>query len=484
MTVEGRRYTGIGGAGRRSFGGDGPTAAFLTAVAGLVLVGFFAVAAAGGPDVWVPVLVVAVLAAISVPICSATAGRPIDPRLRRILLVAFALKMACAFPRYAMNEVAYDGAADAGMYHEAGQTFRENGGRGNWSFDGAFIERFPDETRSVGYVVGALYVVTGASQMTGYLVFSWISWLGLVFVFRAFRLGFPNAPPYLAAGLIFFLPSTLYWPSSIGKDAVMVFAIGLVTLGISRLMSGERSLLGLAWMGIGGLAMLQIRPHLLLIALVGGAASMIATRPGLERTRHPLAVRLVLLAALVPALAFGLGRMDDVFGAPSDGDSFSVSGALDRTAQRSEVGGSAFETQPVSSPLDLPAASVNVVFRPFLFEARNLASLVTALEGTALLLGAVVGARWLWRAGPAMARSPLAAYCGAFTLAFVIAFSNVGNAGILARQRVQMFPLLLVVVAAAAEHRRLNATAVAADRNPDLDLTAISTLDPRLVSTP
>ena len=83
-----------------------------------------------------------------------------------------------------------------------------------------------------------------------------------------------------------------------------------------------------------------------------------------------------------------------------------------------------------------------------------------------------------------MLRSPIAAYCGAFTLAFVFAFSNVGNAGILARQRVQMFPLLLLLVAAAAEHRRLNATEVAADRNPDLDLTAISTLDPRLVSTP
>ena len=398
--------------------------------------------------------------------------------------MAFALKLLCVLPRYAMNEIAYDGAADAGMYHEAGQALRENGGEGNWSFDGAFIQRFPDETQAVGYVLGALYVVTGASQMTGYLVFSWLSWLGLVFVFRAFRIGFPNAPPRLAAALIFFLPSTLYWPSSIGKDAVMLFAIGLVTLGVSRLMSGQRPALGLAWLGLGGAAMLQIRPHLVLVALVGGAAAMIATRSGLERTRHPLVARLVLLAALVPALAFGMGRMDDVFGAPSDGDSFSVANALDRTAERTEVGGSAFETQAVSSPLDLPAATVTVLYRPFLFEANNLAALISALEGTALLVLTAVAGRWLWRAGPAMARSPLAAYCGAFSLAFVIAFSNVGNAGILARQRVQMFPLLLLLVAAAAEHRRLNATPVAADRNPDLDLTAISTLDPRLVSTP
>lgn len=452
-----------------------------TVLAVAALAGFFVVGRRWGPDAWVPVLVAVVLTAVSVPIVLATADRPLDRRLRTILLVAFALKMACAVPRYLMNEVAYDGAADAAMYHEAGTVLREHALEGRWSLDGAFAQSFPSETRFVAYVTGMVYLAIGSSQMGGYLVFTWIGWLGLVCVFRAFRIGFPNAPPYLAAGLIFFLPSTLYWPSSIGKDALMVLGVGLVTLGLARLLAGNRPGLGVVWLVLGGTLFVEVRPHLLLISLVGGAVSLIARRAPHARNRSALVGRGLLLAALVPVLVLGVGRMDRMFGSTVDAGSFSVTSALERAGGRTDVGGSAFETSPVHSPVDLPVATVNVLFRPFLFEAGNVAALVSALEGTVLLLGAVFGARWLWRIGPAMWRSPLAAFCGGYAVAFVFAFSNIGNAGILARQRVQLFPVLMLLVAAAAEHRRLNAGAPAADRNPASDASPVGTLDPRLV---
>jgi hypothetical protein len=472
--VAGRLGPGFGVA-PLSVADDRVVAAAGTAAAAVGLVGFFAVAGAVGPDLWVPLLVLLVLTAVSVPMIRLASGRPIDSRLRKILLVAFALKMLCTFPRYAMNEVVYGGSADARAYHDAGQVFRDNALDGELTIEGSELSAFAEETRFVGYATGVLYLGIGASQMGGYLVFAWLSWVGLMCAFSAFRVAYPKAPPYLAAGLIFFLPSTLYWPSSIGKDALMVLGLGLVTLGVTRLLVAARPLLGLLWLSMGAALVLQVRAHLLLIALVGAAVALLARNAAVAPTRTAILGRIALLVALVPVLVLGLSRMDDMFGSTKDGGSFSVTAALDKASGQTSIGGSAFEAQAVTSPIDLPVATINVLYRPFIFEASSVPALVSALEGTLLLGLTIAGARWLWRIGPAMYRNPLAAYCGGFVLAFVFAFSNLGNAGILARQRVQMFPILMLLVAAAAEHRR------AAAGEPS---TTDPSAQPRLVLVP
>jgi hypothetical protein len=416
--------------------------------------GFWAFATGVTPDIWVPAVIFLALVVVSIPICIRTAGRPIDRRLLKILLLAFTLKMLCVFPRYAVSEYVYKGDGDAYGYFDGGRVLYDNVHHGHWSLEGSLIAPFPDETRTVGYVTGVLFLVFGTTYMGGYIIFTWLSWLGLVFFFRAFRIAFPNAPPYRGAVLIFLLPSVLYWPSSLGKDAVMVFAIGLMTLGLSRLLTPSKPLVGILWAAGGGYLISMIRPHLLAIALVGVVVSFLARNASDRPTRSRIAVRILLLVLLVPGLFFALSRLDHAFGTEKSAN-ISISQVLDKTNQQTSIGGSSFETEPVKSPLDVPTAIFSVVYRPFIFEARSLPVFISAAEGSALLVLTVVSIRWIWRIGPAMYRHPFAAYCGAYVVAFVIAFSNVGNAGILARQRVQMFPLLMVLVAAAHEHYRL-----------------------------
>lgn len=446
------------------------------------VIGFLALAARMGPDIWVPMLVLLVITAISIPFCNLVAGRPIDRRLRKLLIIGFALKMLCTFPRYAMNQYAFGASADAQNYHDGGAVLRQNVHNGKWDVGPSYISNFPSETRFVAYVVGTIYLVTGASQMASYFLFAWFGWIGMMCCFRAFQLAYPNAPPYLAAKLIFFLPSLLYWPSSLGKDALMLFGIGMVVLGMTRLMMAKKPLFGLLLIAIGAAPMIQVRPHILLICLVGGAASLIARN---SEDAPPSAVfgRLLLLAALVPALMFGMARMNSAFGTAGD-STFDVSHTLQTTANSTSIGGSAFSTKPVESPVDMPVAFVNVIYRPFIFEASSAAALVSALEGTALIAMTVVAARWLWRAGPEMRRHPVAAFCGGYVLAFVFAFSNVGNAGILSRQRVQVFPVLMILVAAAAEAHRLNNATTDADVMVVPARLSLVPSDPRLVTTP
>lgn len=253
----------------------------------------------------------------------------------------------------------------------------------------------------------------------------------------------------------------------------MVLLLGVMTLGVARVLARDRAGLGLTYLLVAGFAVFQIRPHLLLISAVALAATTLTSTRD-HATRGAILVRVIMLALLVPVLVSGLGRVDTMLGT-TGGGSESIDEGLDRTLARTNIGGSAFEARAVRSPADLPLAIVSVVYRPFLFEARNPAVLISALEGS-ILLGLTLGAaRWIWRIGPAMYREPFAAYCGAYVLGFVIAFSNIGNAGILSRQRVQMFPLLLLLACIARARFQLEQNSVVQDDGPELRLPAPGT---------
>jgi hypothetical protein len=51
-------------------------------------------------------------------------------------------------------------------------------------------------------------------------------------------------------------------------------------------------------------------------------------------------------------------------------------------------------------------------------------------------------------------RNPYVAFALVYSVLFVVAFSNVGNFGILTRQRAQLFPLVLLVLAVPSARRR------------------------------
>lgn len=407
-----------------------------------VIVGFFLFASRTKSDTWLPVLVFLNLFLLSLPICSYLSGKPRDNKLFRILVLVLLVKMSMAGPRYYLTEGIYGGEGDAGRYWQAGSIMVTNlKEEGKLDIAPAELAAFPRETRSVGYVVGAMYLVFGATYFGGFVIFSWISWLGMMFFLRAFQVAFPNAPPYFLATL-FFLPSLMFWPSGLGKEPPMVFLIGLLTLGAARILSSRKVGWGMLWVGLGGLGMLQIRPHLLLICAAALGMSLMAKSSGTTAVRGVLLRGLVILIVL-PLLSIGVSGLDSTLGDASIGQ------ALDDTVQRTEIGGSAFETSPVRGPQDLPVALLTVLYRPFFFEASSANVQIAALEGMLLLALTLLSVRWLWQIGPVMYRNAFSAYCGAWVLCFVVAFSNLGNAGILARQRVQMFPILMILVAAA-----------------------------------
>src|SRR5262249_19144415 len=81
-------------------------------------------------------------------------------------------------------------------------------------------------TNFIRVATGYLYAFSPARMMSGFVIYGFLSFVGLLLFWRAYRIAI--SPKHDATYLqwLVLLPSLLYWPSAIGKDAFMVLCAG------------------------------------------------------------------------------------------------------------------------------------------------------------------------------------------------------------------------------------------------------------------
>jgi hypothetical protein len=294
-------------------------------------------------------------------------------------------------------------------------------------------------------VTGIVYTVIGPTKFGGYLVFSWLGFLGLFLFYRAFTIAVPEGRARTYARLIFFLPSLAFWPSAIGKDAWMTLALGLVAYGAARVLSGEtwRGLLIAGW-GLWWAAL--VRPHVAGLAGVALAVGYLF-RPSRKELRQlaPVAkgLSMVVVVAIAAVMVIRAERFLSDWGVETDRG---VSGVQNSITASTSQGGSYFAPSILRSPMQTPKAVVTVLFRPLPMEAHNSRALVASLEGTFLLLFTLMRMPWGLAALRSIRRQPYVALALAYTGMFIVAFSSFANFGLLVRQRVQVLPFFLALL--------------------------------------
>jgi hypothetical protein len=425
-----------------------------------LLVGILLVAASGGPDATGALVVGPALLLISLPILSRRARLEGDRRLFWLLLLALLAKFIGSVVRYYVAYDVYGGVADAAGYHDAGVRIAERFGTGN--FDTGLDSL--SETNFIRFLTGVIYSLIGPTALGGFFVFSWFGFWGLYFFYRAFRIAVPEGRSWGYAKLVFFLPTLVFWPSSIGKEAWMVFSLGIAALGASRILSG-RTWRGLVVAGVGLWAAAIVRPHVAGLLAVALAAGFL-----LRRQRHelgafaPLSKGLGMVALAVVAFLL-VSRTDDFLRRAAIETEGGVTAVLRQTSDRTETGGSSFAPSILESPTRAPVAVVTVLYRPFLFEVHNVQALAASIETTFLLVLTLSRWRWIVQAVRSMRRQPYVATAIAYTGLFVLAFSGFANFGLLARERAQLLPVFLVLLFVPPapdkqERERLEASAV------------------------
>jgi hypothetical protein len=415
---------------------------------------------------WVILFQLPILLAASWPAFLRQARRERDARLAQLLMLALVLKLFGSLVRYWVAIHVYEGVADAIQYHQVGADLARRFAAGHFDTGLSSLS----STDFIRFFTGVIYTVTGPSIYAGFLLYSWLAFWGMFFLYQAFTIAVPDGNRRSYARLLFFLPSMLYWPSSIGKEAWMLFALGLAAKGTARLLTG-RTWGGLVLAGTGLWLATLVRPHVGGMAALGLLVAYLLARPPRRLGMLGAVIKLFGLAVLLVVAVVLLGQIQryllDKGIDPAEG----VNSVLAESARRTSGGGSGFQAPSTStSLLGLPYATVTILFRPFPFEAHNAQAAVIALESTLLLCLTVARSRTIWRAVRHLRRWPYVAFVVVYTAGFVVAFASISNFGILARERVQLLPFFFVLLAVPGGRRRHGPSAApAADQQRRVD---------------
>jgi hypothetical protein len=376
-------------------------------------------------------------AAVTVPIARRIARAERDAGVFGFVMAAFSAKMLGVLVRQAVAFGVYNGVLDANTYDKAGKQFAPYYRHFDFS---------PETGKLVGTgflkaLTGIVYAFLGTSQLGAFVFFSFLSFLGLLMLWRAFRRAVPNGDGRRYGLLVLFLPSLLYWPSALGKEGWGLMCVGLCSYGVA-LMLTRKLVPGFLALVAGLVGVTMLRPHVALVVFGGLVFAALLGKPRKATAGTPL-IRAVVFGALFVTGLILVSQAQSFLGVSSL-DQTSVGKKLDKTQrQTGKEAGSTFTPARIHSPIDVPWATVTVLFRPLPWEAGSGQEMAATAESVFLIVLAYKSRRRL-RSIVREARSyPYVAYCIGFTAMFIFAFSSFANFGLLARQRTQTIPLVL-----------------------------------------
>jgi len=386
------------------------------------------------------VVLVVAGAAITAVVSRGRLWRPVAD----LLLIGFALRVIGSQLRYWVIYSVYNGYADAERYYSGALFYAD----AFWSGDIFYSSVHPSGwgewwgTRFFQLVVGVVVTFIGPSKRGAFVALSLLGFVGVVLMVKACMETFGSFQQRRIAGLMFLLPTLWFWPSSIGKESIVLLAMGLVTYGYV----GRRNVLRWIPLGLGLFLSFAIRPHVAGVLVVAMVTAEFL-RPAQHWSFRRVVGAVVVFGMAVVLLGNALQELG-LAGADAEG----LNEFVDRYNKRTLYGGSTIS--PGGNLSALALAPINVLMRPFIFEAHNGPALASALELTFLWAMIVVHRRrfvqviGLWR------RSELTRFLfpalALYTLMLGLAFSNLG---ILARQRSIVMPGLVLLLALAWPQR-------------------------------
>ncbi len=390
------------------------------------------------------ILTLAVLIGVSRPIIKWVAAKEKNPWLIKILTISLILHLAASPAQIYVVDHFYHGIADWIRYDQQGSLLAPNFRSFNFTLAGSNVHAIVNDG-SVSIFTGVVMAIVGVNHLASFLVFSWLSFVGTIFFYRAFTITFPG--PATAhrryAYLVFFLPSTIFWTADVSKEAIMTVSLGLVALGCAKVLVHESG--GFRLVTLGVLAGALIRPNELLVIL-GGFAVALMVRPQpdgpgsnmLKRVGGLLFMALLLGVSIFITLHyFKLGR--------GSGGSLSLS-ATNKNNQGTGLGHGSSGLGYSSSPLRWPIDAYTVLFDPLPFNAHGAGEYAAALENT-VILGVIISSYRQLRILPRVAFArPYVMMCLVYSIGFIYAFAALGNLGLIYRERVMLLPFLMVLL--------------------------------------
>ncbi len=387
----------------------------------------------------VVLFIAVVLFALGRVVIRRTAEAEGDPWLAKALTVCLLLHLISAPLQIWVVDHLYGGIADYDRYDSQGALLATGFRHLDFSLAPGHLGGIVSDG-SVSIVAGVVFAIVGTDQAAAFLVFSWLSFIGIVFFYRAFTLTFSRAGGHRYGYLIFFLPALIFWTSDVGKEALMTFLLGLTAYGCARILARRG---GGYWLvlaaSVGGFF---IRPNQQMLALGGFTIAMIfrPVKSGVQLEGGRRTVGLLFLGALVGAALFVTLHF-----LPGAKGSISLS-TINTDNSTGTGAGFGSSVSYSANPIFFPRDVFVVLFDPLPINAHGGGEWLDAVENTILVAVVFASFRHIRILPRAALARPYIIMCVIYTGTFAYSFAALGNLGLITREATVVLPLFLVLL--------------------------------------
>lgn len=295
-------------------------------------------------------------------------------------------------------------------------------------------------------------IVSGNSYFITTLLVSVFTYGALWQLFRVFVSYFPKSTNQLAIAILF-MPSVLFWGSGILKDSFTLAATCYLMVCTYRIISKKGSM----FVNVFGLIffswiILSIKAYVLLILIPCSLVWFFYDR--IKRIRNTLirvmTIPFIYLVVLVSSYFF-FSRFGESFGKFSFDKALQTAAITQNDLKQEYYQGNSFdigewEPTPAGAFSKFPQATVAGLYRPFIFESKNLVMIISGIENLFILgitLYVIIRIRWKLMIG-IISRYPIILYSLVFSVlfAFMIGLTT-SNFGAMVRFKIPLIPLYM-----------------------------------------
>lgn len=305
-------------------------------------------------------------------------------------------------------------------------------------------------------IVTVLSFVTFGKYIVNCLVFSMVSFTGIWRLYRFFYEQYPHLHKQLAVGILY-LPTFVFWCSGILKDPLCVGALGWITYALYEAFYKKKALIkNLAILLVAGYVLVILKIYILVSYTPFLILFLVLKNVNLIKSGF---AKFIVVAGLFTGAMLGFTQ---IMNGLQDSMKQFAGGGITKTIQTYQKSYAAQENWAESnfslgvefdgSTLSLikmaPAAIAATFYRPFIWETRKPATVLTSLESMAIMLFTLkvlfsVGFFNFFKSW----RDPAILYCISFSILFgIFVGSTTPNFGTLCRYKIPCMPFYVLAM--------------------------------------
>lgn len=251
---------------------------------------------------------------------------------------------------------------------------------------------FDPQTFFVAKLISPLVFLAMKSYLVSSVLLSWLSFYGAWKFYLVMCRYFPGLERRLAIGVLF-VPSVLFWGSGILKDTITFSAVCWFIVGVDKaLMAEKRSVWGYVTMLISLYILLSVKPYVLYSLLPGAILWIGSTRMRKIPSKFVrVAFMPMVLAISIGGGFFALSLLGDKMGKFAISKMLETAAITQKDLKQDYYKGSSFDIGDFDPTIagvssKIPAAMAVGLFRPYIWEARNVVMVASGLENLFYLL--------------------------------------------------------------------------------------------------